>query len=373
MPVTPGAGVQVPRASSTGSRRRGCTRSPVAVPTRAAPPPPRVRGAAVAPTTFRRRTMTSAAVLEDRGTLTCWPGGPAELRTHWRGDRDPRVGGRGRRSLACLADEPKWPVSWSSTTPRRITRWRSCAALELPNVEILEQANVGFGAGNDAGEAASPPGNRTRPVPESGLRDRGSAISSGSPPISTPPGVRTGRTAACGQRDRPMTSAGALPTLLSELQQHFPRQLAAASFRGASSTRTPPARGRRLRRRGLHAGARAALRRRGRLRSSVLPLLRGDGSRPPLTDAGWTVALCADAWATHGRATLPRRKCRDSATTTSTAANGSIWNGGSALPPPAVRAPGDAASAHTRRRSARSTTMTSACSPRPLVERRCRE
>jgi N-acetylglucosaminyl-diphospho-decaprenol L-rhamnosyltransferase len=95
-------------------------------------------------------------------------------------------------------------------------------ALNLPNVEIYEQANLGFGAGNDAGRARLPEDveyvlflNPDCTIDEANLAELLRFIA------DAPARGLVGP--ALGSAAGPLTPGGDLPSLLSELQPHFPR------------------------------------------------------------------------------------------------------------------------------------------------------
>lgn len=174
-------------------------------------------------------------------------------------------------------------------------------ALDLPNVEIVEQANVGFGAGNDAGRARLPTGTELvlflNPDCVIEAKDIGALV------------AYLDAHARCGlvgpklrvSETEPLTPGGALPTVRTELQPHLPRQL-----------------GKLLPRRQLEPDAEwsgtvgyvegACM----LMRTAALDDVGGFDHRyflcfeeidlaHRLHDAGWTVDVCPTATATHAR------------------------------------------------------------------------
>ncbi len=172
-------------------------------------------------------------------------------------------------------------------------------SLGLPNVTIIEQANLGFGAGNDAGRANLPPGvdfvlflNPDCMIETSDIARLVSYLDAHPTCGLVGPRLRD----ADGS---PRTPAGALPTPLTELQPHLPkligrfvprRQLDANVSRSQSV--------------GYVEGACMLV------RASVFDEIGGFDHRyflcfeemdlaRRLGDAGCGAAVCADAWATH--------------------------------------------------------------------------
>lgn len=183
-------------------------------------------------------------------------------------------------------------------------------ALRLPNLEIVEQANVGFGAGNDAGRARLPA------TAEYVLFLNPDCVISADDVVTllryleARPRCALVGPALHDRAGAQRTPAGTLPTPLTEMQPLLPRPL-----------------GRLIRRRQMEPGS---------VRSQAVGYVEGacmlvrlaafdeiggfdhryflcfeemDLARR-LRDAGWSVELCADAVAIHGAQASRRQVAR---------------------------------------------------------------
>ena len=170
--------------------------------------------------------------------------------------------------------------------------------LALANVEVFQQANLGFGAGNDAGRARLPAAaefvlflNPDCVIQPSDLERLVAYLDSNDRCGLVGPQLRNAA--------EPMTAGGSLPTLRSELQPLLPRalgrfvsrrQLAPTAMRSGSVGYVEGA--------CMLARVRAFDAVGGFDHRYFLCFEEMDLARR-LTDAGWTVELCSDAWATH--------------------------------------------------------------------------